>query len=105
MVICYLPSNHDVAFARLLAQVIRLNAQFYNFSIKKIILENIGEFTTKSFNDYYMSFRVDVEHPIAHTHIQNGLTESLIKYLQLIATPLMLISNFLFSCLITYILF
>ena len=52
-----------------------------------------------------MSFRVDVEHPIAHTHIQNGLTESLIKCLQLIATPLMLISNFLFSCLITYILF
>ena len=31
-----------------------------------------------------MSIEIDVEHPIAHTHTQNGLAESLIKRLQII---------------------
>ena len=37
-----------------------------------------------------MSVSIDVEHPIAHTNTQNGLVESLIKRLQLIAKPLFL---------------
>ena len=32
----------------------------------------------------------DVEHPIAHTHTQNGLVESFIKRLQMIAHHLLL---------------
>ena len=31
-----------------------------------------------------------VEHPVAHVHTQNGLAESLIKRLQLIARPLIM---------------
>ena len=33
---------------------------------------------------------INVEHPTAHIHTQNGLVESLIKHLQLIARPLLL---------------
>ena len=33
---------------------------------------------------------INVEHPVAHTHTQNGLAESLIKRLQLIAQPLLM---------------
>ena len=33
---------------------------------------------------------IDVEYPVAHTHTQNGLAESLIKRCQLIARPLLL---------------
>ena len=34
-----------------------------------------------------------VEHPVAHVHTQNGLAESLIKRLQLIARPLLMRSK------------
>jgi hypothetical protein len=37
-----------------------------------------------------MSIGIDVEHPVAHTHTQNGLAESFIKRLQLIARPLLM---------------
>jgi len=40
-----------------------------------------------------MSIGIDVEHPVAHVHIQNGLAESLIKRLQLIARPLLMKSR------------
>ena len=36
---------------------------------------------------------INVEYPVAHTHTQNGLAESLIKFLQLIARPLLLRSK------------
>ena len=48
------------------------------------------EFFSQTFLDYYMSVGIDVEYPIAHTHTQNGLAESIIKHLQLIARLLLL---------------
>ncbi|CAA0831790.1 Unknown protein, partial [Striga hermonthica] len=42
------------------------------------------------FNDYCMAVGIDVEHPVAHVHTQNGLAETLIKRLQLIARPLIM---------------
>jgi hypothetical protein len=83
-------STRNVAFARLLAQIIRLHAQFPNFPIKKICLDNATKYTSQAFNDYCMSIGIDVEYPIAHTHTQNGLAESFIKRLQLIARPLLM---------------
>jgi transposase InsO family protein len=67
-----------------------LRAQFPDYPIKKIRLDNASEFTSKAFDDYCMSIRIDVEHPVAHTHTQNGLAESFIKRLQMIARPLLL---------------
>ena len=37
-----------------------------------------------------MSIGINVEHSVAHIHTQNGLAESLIKRLQLIARPLLM---------------
>ncbi|KAF7137709.1 hypothetical protein RHSIM_Rhsim07G0041900 [Rhododendron simsii] len=83
-------STRNIAFAKLLAQIIRLRAQFSDYPIKTIRLDNAGEFTSQTFNDYCMSIGIDVEHPVAHTHTQNGLAESFIKRLQLIARPLLM---------------
>ena len=44
-----------------------------------------------------MSIGIDVEHPVAHTHTQNGLTESFIKRFQIIARPLLMKSKLLVS--------
>ena len=40
-----------------------------------------------------MSDGIEVEYPIAHVHTQNGLAESLIKCLKLIARPLLMKAN------------
>ena len=86
----YLLSTRNVAFARLLAQIIKLRAHFLNYPIKTIILDNAGEFTSQTFNNFCMSIGINVEHSVAHVHTQNGLVESLIKRLQLIARPLLM---------------
>ena len=83
-------STRNVAFSRLLAQIIKLRAQFPDYTIKRVRLDNAGEFTSQIFNDYCMSTGITVEHPVAHVHTQNGLAESLIKRLQLIARPLIM---------------
>ena len=46
-----------------------------------------------------MSIGIIFEHSAACTHTQNGLAKSLIKRLQLIGRPLILISNFTFFML------
>ena len=53
-------------------------------------LDNAGEFTSQAFNNYCISTGIIVEHLVAHVHTQNGLAESLIKRLQLIARPLIM---------------
>ena len=78
---------------KLLAQLIKLRAHFPDYPIKKIRLDNVGEFTSHAFNEYCMSIGIEVEHPVAHVHTQNGLAESLIKRLKLIAKPLLMKAN------------
>jgi hypothetical protein len=80
--------TRNIAFARLHTQIIRLRAQLYDCPIQFIWMNNAGEFTSQAFYDYYMSIGINVEHPVAYT--QNGLTESFIKRLQLIAQPLLM---------------
>ncbi|GLR00170.1 hypothetical protein GCM10007863_45910 [Dyella mobilis] len=87
--VCLL-STRNVAFARLLAQIIRLQAHFPDYPIQSIRLDGAGEFTSQSFDNYCMSLGIDVEHPVAHVHTQNGLAESFIKRLQLIARPMLM---------------
>ena len=90
--VCLL-STKNVAFARLLPQIIRLRARFSDYSIRKIRLDNVGEFTSQAFDNYCMSIGIDVEHPVTYTHTQNSLPESLIKILQIIAKPLLMKSK------------
>ncbi|KAL0553873.1 hypothetical protein IC582_007777 [Cucumis melo] len=87
--VCLL-SSRNLAFARLLTQIIKLRAQFPDYTIKNIRLFNVGEFTSQAFNNYCMSTGINIEHPVAHVHTQNGLAESFIKHLQLIARPLLM---------------
>ena len=61
-------STCNVSFARLIAQIIRLRAQFSYYPIKTISLDNVDEFTSQTFIDYCMSVGINIEHPVAHTH-------------------------------------
>ena len=86
----YLLATRNIAFSGILAQIIKLRAQFHDYPIKSIILDNVDKFTSKTFTDYCMSVGINIEHHFAHTHTQNGLAKSLIKHLQLIARPLLM---------------
>ena len=86
--VCLL-STRNVTFARLLTQMIKLRAQFLDYPVKTIRLDNVDEFTSQTFTDC-MSIGINVEHLVAHTYTQNGLAKSLIKHLQLIARPLLM---------------
>jgi hypothetical protein len=52
-------------------------------------MDNAGEFTSKAFNDYCLALGIHVEHSVPHVHTQNGLAESLVKQIKLIAIPLL----------------
>ena len=53
-------------------------------------MDNVGEFTSKSFDAYCAYLGIMVEHLIPHIHTLNGLAESLIKHIQIIAGTLLL---------------
>ena len=52
-------------------------------------MDNAAEFSSKAFNDYCMALGINVEHSVPYVHTQNGLAESLIKRVKLIARPLL----------------
>ena len=68
MVSCMSSFSRNVAFARLLAHIIRLGTQFPDHPIKTIRLDNAGEFSSQAFLDYCMSVGIDVQHLVAHVH-------------------------------------
>jgi hypothetical protein len=86
--VCLL-STRNHAFAKLIAQVIRLRANKPEHQIKSIRLDNAAEFSSKAFNDYCMALGIEVQHSVPYVHTQNGLAESLIKRIKLIARPLL----------------
>ena len=53
-------------------------------------MDNAGEFTSKSFDAYYASLGIEVDHPVPYVHTQNGLAEFMIKHVQIIARTLLL---------------
>ena len=72
-------STRNAAFAKLIAQIIKLRAHHPDYLIKSIRLDNAGEFTSQTFNDYCMSVGIEVEHHVPHVHTQNGLAEAFIR--------------------------
>ena len=95
--VCLL-STRNHAFAKLIAQVIRLRASQPEHQIKSIRLDNAAEFSSKAFNDYCMALGIEVQHSVPYVHTQNGLAEALIKRIKLIARPLLQSCNLPTSC-------
>ena len=88
--------NHD--FAKIIAQIIKLKAQYPDHRIQSILMNNATKFTSCAFNDYCMSLVIQVQHSVLYVHTQNGLAESLIKRAKLIARPLLMNCKLPTSC-------
>jgi hypothetical protein len=57
--VCLL-STHDHAFAKFMAQVIRLKVNYPEYRIKSICMDNAAEFSSRAFNDYCMAQGIEV---------------------------------------------
>jgi len=78
-----------IPFYKLIAQTIRLKANFPDKCIQSIRMDNASEFRSKAFDDYCLAMGIKVEHSVPHVHTQNGLAEFLIKRIKWIARPLL----------------
>jgi hypothetical protein len=93
-----LSSTMNHAFARFIAQIIKLRAHHPECAMKTIRMDNAAEFTSHTFNDYCMALGINVEHYVPYVHTQNGLAEYIIKRIKLIARPLLRNCNLPTSC-------
>ena len=91
-------STRNHAFAKIIARVIRLRAHHTEYQIQSIRMDNAAEFSSNAFNDYCMALGIQVQHSVPYVHTQNGLVESLIKRIKLIARPLLQNCNIPTSC-------
>jgi hypothetical protein len=91
-------STRNHAFAKIMAQVIKLKAQHLKHQIQSIRMDNAAKFSSRALNDYYMALGIQVQHSVPYVHTQNGLAESLIKRIKLIARPLLQNCNLRTSC-------
>jgi hypothetical protein len=90
-------STRNHAFAKIMVQVIRQTI-FPKHQIQSIRLKNIVEFSSRAFNDYCTTQRIQVQYSVPYVHTQNGLDESLIKRIKLNVRPLLHNYNFPISC-------
>jgi hypothetical protein len=91
-------STRNYAFAKIMAQVMRLKADFPEHRIQSIQLDNAAEFSSRAFNNYCMAQRIQVQHSVPYVHTQNCLVESLIKRIKLIVRSLLHNYNLPISC-------
>ena len=71
--VCLL-STRNHAFAKIIAQVIRLRAHNPEHQIQSIRMDNAAEFSSKAFNDYCMALGIQVQHYVPYVHTQNGFS-------------------------------
>jgi transposase InsO family protein len=91
-------STHNYAFAKFMTQVIRLKVNYPEYRIKSIRIYNATKFSSRAFNDYCMVQGIEVQHSVPYVHTQNGLAESLIKRIKLIARLFLQGCNLPTSC-------
>jgi hypothetical protein len=73
-----------------MSQLIQLKAHYPEHRIQSIRMDNVAEFSSHVFNDYCMAMEIQVQHFVPYVHTQNGLAESLIKRIKLIARPMLM---------------
>jgi hypothetical protein len=94
---CLLSTRYH-AFIKFMTQAIRLKANYPEYMIKNICMDNAAKFSSRAFNDFCMTQKIEVHYFVLYVHTQNGLAESLIKIIKLIARQLLQGYNLLTSC-------
>lgn len=72
-------SIRNLKSARLLAKIILLREIFFYNPIKRIYLDNVGEYSSHIFNSHW---RIIIEHLLVYVHIHNDLSKSFILHVK-----------------------
>jgi transposase InsO family protein len=83
-------STRNVAFAKLLAMLIKFRTHSLDFPVKTLRMDNAGEFRSQHFEDYCLATGIELTYSVPYEHSQNGLAEAFIKKIQLISHPLLI---------------
>ena len=89
--------TRNMVFPRILSMLLRYRNYFPNFPIKHLRLDNVKEFRSHAFRDFYIASGIDLTYSVAYEHLQNELAEGFVKKIQLVARPLLLYANFVSS--------
>jgi hypothetical protein len=65
--VCLL-STRNHAFAKFMMQIIRLKANYPEYRIKSIHMDNAAKFSSRAFNDYCMTQEIEVQHSVPYVH-------------------------------------
>jgi hypothetical protein len=65
--VCLLTTQNN-AFAKIMAQVIRLKASFPENQMQSIRLDNDAELSSRAFNDYCMAQGIQVQYFVPYVH-------------------------------------
>ena len=59
-------STRNHAFAKIMAQLIKLKAYYPEHQIKSIRMDNAAEFSSHDFDDYCMELEIQVQHSVPY---------------------------------------
>lgn len=85
--------TRNMVFARLIANILQLKAQFPNHPIRKIRVDNAAEFRSKTFDEFCQATGIEVEYSTPYVHFQNKMAKALIKRIQMITRPILMLTN------------
>ena len=74
---------------KLLLKLLDLEQIILNIKFNQFEWTMLLNFSQRLFNDYCMALEIQVQHSVPYVHTQNGLAESLIKRIKLIARLLL----------------
>ena len=83
-------STCNIAFAKVLAMLLKFRTHYLDCPIKTLCMDNAKEFRSQKFKDYCVTTRIILTYSVPYGHAENGLVEAFIKKVQLISQPLLL---------------
>ena len=82
--------TRNLVFPKLLAMLLKLRTHYPDVAVKMLCMDNVAEFQSHTFEDYYTASRISLTYLVSYEHSQNGLAKVYIKKLQMVARPLLL---------------
>ena len=89
-------TTRNQIMSKLLIHMINFKSHYPQYPLKRIRVDNAGEYTSKAMEEYCKASGTDLEMSVAHAH--NSVAENMVKQVQMIARPLLLRSNLPTSC-------
>ena len=83
-------STRNIAFAKILAMLLKFRTHYPDNPIKTLLMDNAKEFRSKKFEDYWVATGISLTYAVPYEHAQNRLAKAFIKKIQLMSRPLLL---------------